>query len=90
MKNILKITIIPALILTVSGCQKTQKYKSFEDDILTPSNGVYADLGNHLILIDEAKTRGATEISLDATEAGKPLYKSVGFDFNTSAMTMNL
>lgn len=42
------------------------------------------------ILIDEAKTRGVTEISLDATEAGKPLYKSMGFDFNTSAMNMNL
>ena len=42
------------------------------------------------LLIDEAKNRGVTEISLDATEAGKPLYKNVGFDFNTSAMTMNL
>ena len=42
------------------------------------------------ILIEEAKTRGVTEISLDATEKGKPLYESMGFSFNASAMTMNL
>ena len=37
-------------------------------------------------LIDEAKSRGVTEISLDATEMGKPLYKALGFNENLSAM----
>lgn len=41
-------------------------------------------------LIEEARTKGVTEISLDATEKGKPLYESVGFVYNSSAMTMNL
>lgn len=42
------------------------------------------------MLIEEAKSRGVTEISLDATECGKPLYTSLGFEFNSSAMVMNL
>lgn len=37
-------------------------------------------------LIEEAKSRGVTEISLDATEMGKPLYKALGFNENLSAM----
>ena len=41
-------------------------------------------------LIDEAKSRGVTEISLDATEMGHPLYKSLGFNENTAAMTIEL
>ena len=39
-------------------------------------------------LIDEAKSRGVTEISLDATEMGKPLYKALGFNENLSAMNL--
>ena len=31
------------------------------------------------ILIDEAKSKGVTEISLDATESGRPLYESLWF-----------
>ncbi|MDD6571694.1 MAG: GNAT family N-acetyltransferase, partial [Thermoflexaceae bacterium] len=31
------------------------------------------------ILIDEAKEKGVTEISLDATDLGRPLYESLGF-----------
>lgn len=42
------------------------------------------------LLIDEAKERGCTEISLDATEAGHPLYESIGFRENCSGMTLAL
>lgn len=42
------------------------------------------------LLIENAKTLGVTEISLDSTEAGKPLYESMGFTINSSAMILNL
>ncbi len=42
------------------------------------------------LLIEEAKTRDVTEISLDATEMGRPLYEAIGFCCNASAMTINL
>lgn len=42
------------------------------------------------MLIEEARQKGATEISLDATEKGKPLYSALGFDFNGSAMNLCL
>lgn len=41
-------------------------------------------------LIDEAKSRGVTEISLDATDMGAPLYKSLGFCENNAGMTIEL
>lgn len=42
------------------------------------------------LLIEEAKSRKVTEISLDATEKGRSLYESMGFCCNASAMTMKL
>lgn len=42
------------------------------------------------MLIDEARSRGVTEISLDATSMGRPLYNAMGFVQNDSAMIMNL
>lgn len=41
-------------------------------------------------LLDEAKQLGVTHISLDATESGKPLYKSLGFNTSDEAMGINL
>lgn len=42
------------------------------------------------ILIDEAKENGVTEIRLDATEMGRPLYESLGFKASDSCMVMDL
>lgn len=41
-------------------------------------------------LIEEAKSRGVTEISLDATQMGHPLYKSMGFNDNGEGMNLSL
>ncbi len=40
------------------------------------------------MLIDEAWKRGVTEISLDATEEGRPLYKKLGFVDTTEGMVL--
>lgn len=42
------------------------------------------------MLIEEAKERGVTEISLDATEQGRPLYKRCGFTESEECMVLNL
>lgn len=42
------------------------------------------------ILIDEAKEKGATEISLDATKEGRALYKKFGFTDSDECMVLNL
>ncbi|MCR5080011.1 MAG: GNAT family N-acetyltransferase [Treponema sp.] len=41
-------------------------------------------------LIDEAKSRGVTEISLDATQMGHFLYKSLGFNDNVEGMILSI
>ena len=41
-------------------------------------------------LIDEAQQRGATEISLNATADGRPLYRALGFRDNGEGMTLHL
>ena len=41
-------------------------------------------------LIDEAVLRGVTEISLDATQMGHPLYKALGFNENAEGMNLCL
>ena len=40
------------------------------------------------LLIEEARKKGATEISLDSTESGRPLYKSLGFTDSTECMVL--
>lgn len=40
------------------------------------------------LLIAEAWNRGVTEISLDATEAGKPLYRKLGFHGSEEHMVL--
>lgn len=41
-------------------------------------------------IIEEAKEKGVTEISLDATEMGKPLYKKCNFIESQECMVLNL
>lgn len=40
-------------------------------------------------LLDEAKSRGVTSVTLDATESGKPLYAALGFKGSEEYMELN-
>ena len=42
------------------------------------------------MLIEEARRRGITEISLDATASGRPLYKKAGFQDSEECMVLTL
>ena len=42
------------------------------------------------MLIEEAKEKGVTEISLDATKSGRPLYLKCGFIDSGECMVLNL
>lgn len=42
------------------------------------------------MLIDEAKERGVTEISLDATQSGRPLYLKCGFVDSEECMVLTI
>ena len=42
------------------------------------------------MLIHEAKQKGVSEISLDATELGRPLYKNCGFADAEESMVLNI
>ena len=42
------------------------------------------------LLLDEAKERGVTEISLDATEKGRLLYEAMGFEASRECMVLDL
>jgi ribosomal protein S18 acetylase RimI-like enzyme len=42
------------------------------------------------ILIEEAEQKGVTEISLDSTELGRPLYEKCGFVKTEEGMVLNL
>ena len=40
------------------------------------------------LLVDESWSEGVTEISLDATVSGRPLYESMGFTYSTECMIL--
>lgn len=42
------------------------------------------------LLVDEAKERGVTEISLDATDDGRKLHEAMGWHENSEAMEKDL
>lgn len=42
------------------------------------------------LLIDDAREKNITEISLDATDDGRPLYEKLGFKASDECMVMSI
>ena len=42
------------------------------------------------MLLEEARSKGVTEVSLDATESGRPLYERLGFKNSSEAMVLTI
>ncbi len=42
------------------------------------------------LLIDDAKEKHVTEISLDATDKGRPLYENLGFKSSDECMVLKI
>ena len=61
-------------------------------NVYTKSNYRRKGISKRMVemLIDEAKEKGVTEISLDATEMGRPLYEALGFENNCAGMVLEL
>lgn len=61
-------------------------------NVYTEENYRRRGIAKHLVnmLIGDARAHGATEISLDATESGRPLYESVGFKASEECMVIDI
>ena len=61
-------------------------------NVYTKSNHRRKGISRRMVelLIHEAKEKGVTEISLDATEMGRPLYEALGFERNCAGMVLEL
>ena len=59
-------------------------------NVFTDKNYRRMGIGKTMVnmLIEDAWNKGATEISLDATESGRHLYKALGFNENGACMNM--
>lgn len=61
-------------------------------NVYTNPNYRHKGIASKLVkmLIEEGLAKGITEISLDATQMGEPLYRSLGFTNNDAGMVLEL